>query len=105
MKKIESKLWNVYVCTPEEMGVVQKKKSHHKSREDEELIYFHTTENGKPEYYLDGKYFEENIKEVVTELILSNEFINIDENMTEEQRNWRAAEVSDSLINGVLKNL
>lgn len=105
MKKIKSKLWNVYVCTPEEMDVVKEKKSHRKLEEGKRLTCFHTTENRKPEYYIDGEYFEENIEEAVTRFILGNEFINIDENMTEEECDKRATEVSYSLINEVLKNL
>lgn len=69
------------------------------------LTCFHTTENRKPEYYIDGEYFEENIKEAVVRFILGNEFININENMTEEECDKRATEVSYSLINEVLKNL
>ena len=57
------------------------------------------------EYYLDGEYFGEDIKEAITKFILGNEFININENMTEEECNKRATEVSYSLINEVLKNL
>lgn len=105
MKKIKSKLWNVYVCTPEEMDVVVEKKSHRKLEEGRKLTCFYTTENRKPEYYFDGKYFEKNIDEAVTKFILSNEFINIDENMTEEDCDKRATEVAYSLINEVLKNL
>lgn len=102
MKKIKSKLWNVYVCTPGEMDVVGEKKSHRKLKEGKKLTSFYTTENKKPEYYIDGEYFEENIEEAVTKLILGNEFIN---DMTEEECDKRATEVAYSLINEVLKNL
>lgn len=105
MKKIKSKLWNIYVCTPEEMDVIREKKSHRKLEESSRLTCFHTTENRKPEYYFDSKYFGKNIDEAVTKFILSNEFINIDENMTEEECDKRATEVAYSLINEVLKNL
>ena len=98
MKKIESKLWNVYVCTPEEMDVVAKRKSHRKL-EDGKILYTDT------EYYLDGEYFGEDIKWAIIKFIIGNEFININENMTEEECNKRATEVLDSLINEVLKNL
>lgn len=101
MKKIESKLWNVYVCTPEEMDVVAKRKSHRKLEDGEKLTFLYTD----TEYYLDGEYFGEDIKEAITKFILGNEFININENMTEEECNKRATEVSYSLINEVLKNL
>lgn len=104
MKKIKSKLWNVYVCIPEEMDVVGKK-SHRKLEEGSRLTCFHTTENKKPEYYIDGKYFERNIEEAITKLILSNEFINCDDYATEEECDKRATEVAYSLINEVLKNL
>lgn len=101
MKKIESKLWNVYVCTSEEMNVNVREKYHLKSEEGKKLrsLYSDT------EYYLDGEYFGEDIKEAITKFILGNEFININENMTEEECNKRATEVSYSLINEVLKNL
>ena len=101
MKKIKSKLWNVYVCTPEEMNVNVREKYHLKSEEGKKLrsLYSDT------EYYLDGEYFGEDIKEAVTQFILSNEFININEKMTEEDCKKRAAEVSCSLIDEVLKNL
>lgn len=87
------------------MDVVREKKLHRKLEEGRRLTCFHTTWNRKPEYYIDSEYFEENIKEAVTRFILGNEFINIDENMTEEECNKRATEVSYSLINEVLKNL
>lgn len=87
------------------MDVVKEKKSHHKLEEGKRLTYFYTTENRKPEYYIDDEYFEDNIKEAVTKFILGNEFININENMTEEECDKRAIEVSYSLINEVLKNL
>lgn len=101
MKKIESKLWNIYICTPEEMNVNVREKYHLKSEEGKKLrsLYSDT------EYYLDGEYFGEDIKEAITKFILGNEFININENMTEEECNKRATEVSYSLINEVLKNL
>lgn len=101
MKKIESKLWNIYICTPEEMNVNVREKYHLKSEEGKKLrsLYSDT------EYYLDGEYFGEDIKEAVTQFILGNEFININENMTEEDCKKRATEVSYSLINEVLKNL
>ena len=105
MKKIESKLWDVYVCTPEEMDVVAKRKSHRKLEDGKKLVSYHTTLNRKSQYYLDGEYFGEDIKEAVTQFILGNEFININENMTEEDCKKRAAEVSCSLIDEVLKNL
>ena len=105
MKKIESKLWNVYVCTPEEMDVVAKRKSHRKLEDGEKLTCLYTTGYKKPEYYFDGEYYDWCIKEAITKFILGNEFININENMTEEECNKRAAEVSYSLINEVLKNL
>lgn len=105
MKKIESKLWNVYVCTPEEMDVVAKRKSHRKLEDGKKLVSYHKTLNRKSQYYIDGEYFDKNIKEAVTQFILSNEFININENMTEEECDKRATEVSYSLINEVLKNL
>ena len=105
MKKIESKLWNVYVCTPEEMNVVAKRKSHPKLEDGEKFVSYHTTLNRKSQYYIDGEHFDKNIKEAVTQFILSNEFININENMTEEECDKRATEVSYSLINEVLKNL
>ena len=107
MKKIESKLWDVYVCTPEEMDVVAKRKSHRKLEDGKKLVSYHTTLNRKSQYYIDGEYFDKNIKKkkAVTQLILSNEFININENMTEEDCKKRATEVLDSLINEVLKNL
>ena len=101
MKKIESKLWNVYVCTPEEMNVNVREKYHLKSEEGKMLRSLYTD----TEYYLDGEYFGEDIKEAITKFILGNEFININENMTEEECNKRATEVSYSLINEVLKNL
>ena len=106
MKKIESKLWDVYVCTPEEMNVVAKWKSHRKLENDgKKLVSYHKTLNRKSQYYMDGEHFDKNIKEAVTQFILSNEFININENMTEEECDKRATEVSYSLINEVLKNL
>lgn len=101
MKKIESKLWNVYVCTPEEMNVNVREKYHLKSEEGKKLTSLYTD----TEYYLDGEYFGEDIKEAITKFILGNEFININENMTEEDCKKRATEVSYSLINEVLKNL
>ena len=101
MKKIESKLWNVYVCTPEEMNVNVREKYHLKSEEGKKLTSLYTD----TEYYFDGEYFGEDIKEAITRFILSNEFININENMTEEECNKRATEVLYSLINEVLKNL
>ena len=101
MKKIESKLWNVYVCTQEEMNVNVRDKYHLKSEEGKKLTSLYTD----TEYYLDGEYFGEDIKEAITKFILGNEFININENMTEEECNKRATEVSYSLINEVLKNL
>lgn len=87
------------------MNVVQEKKSHRKLEEGKRLTSFYTTWNRKSEYYIDGEYFEENIEVAVTKLILGNEFINIDENMTEEKCDKRATEVAYSLINEVLKNL
>lgn len=105
MKKIRSKLWDVYVCTPEEMDVVGKKKSHRKLEEGKRLTCFHTTENKKPEYYIDGEYFEENIEEAVTKFILSDEFIDANDYASEEECDKRAQEVAYSLINEVLKNL
>ena len=101
MKKIESKLWNVYVCTPEEMDVVAKRKSHRKLEAGKKLTFLYTD----TEYYIDGEYYDWCIKEAITKFILGNEFININENMTEEECNKRATEVSYSLINEVLKNL
>lgn len=105
MKKIESKLWNIYICTSEEMNVVAKRKSHRKLEGGKKLTCLYTTGYKKPEYYFDGEYFGEDIKEAITRFILGNEFININENMTEEECNKRATEVSYSLINEVLKNL
>ena len=101
MKKIESKLWNVYVCTPEEMDVVAKRKSHRKLEDGKKLTFLYTD----TEYYIDSEYYDWCIKEAITKFILGNEFININENMTEEECNKRATEVSYSLINEVLKNL
>ena len=101
MKKIESKLWNVYVCTPEEMNVNVREKYHLKSEEGKKLTSLYTD----TEYYIDGEYYDWCIKEAITKFILGNEFININENMTEEECNKRATEVSYSLINEVLKNL
>ena len=105
MKKIESKLWNIYICTPEEMDVVAKRKSHRKLEDGKKLTCLYTTGYKKPEYYIDGENFGEDIKEAITRFILGNEFININENMTEEECDKRATEVSYSLINEVLKNL
>ena len=101
MKKIESKLWNIYICTPEEMDVVAKRKSPRKLEDGKKLTFLYTDK----EYYLDGEYYDWCIKEAITKFILGNEFININENMTEEECNKRATEVSYSLINEVLKNL
>lgn len=105
MKKIESKLWNIYICTSEEMNVVAKRKSHRKLEGGKKLTCLYTTGYKKPEYYFDGEYYDWCIKKAVTQLILSDEFININENMTEEECNKRATEVLYSLINEVLKNL
>ena len=101
MKKIESKLWNIYICTPEEMDVVAKRKSHRKLEDGKKLTFLYTD----TEYYIDGEYYDWCIKEAITKFILGNEFININENMTEEECNKRATEVLYSLINEVLKNL
>ena len=101
MKKIESKLWNIYICTPEEMDVVAKRKSHRKLEDGKKLTFLYTD----TEYYIDGEYYDWCIKEAITKFILGNEFININENMTEEECNKRATEVAYSLINEVLKNL
>lgn len=101
MKKIESKLWNIYICTSEEMNVIVREKHHLKSEEGKKLTSLYTD----TEYYFDGEYFGEDIKEAITRFILGNEFININENMTEEECDKRATEVSYSLINEVLKNL
>ena len=54
MKKIESKLWNIYICTPEEMDVVAKRKSHRKLENGKKLVSYHTTLNRKSQYYIDS---------------------------------------------------
>ena len=104
MKKIGSKLWNVYVCTYEEMDIVVKRRSHCKLKSSKKLVSYRLTKNRKLQYYIDEEYFNKTLKKVIIEFIISNKFINISEDMTEEECDKRAAEVSCSLIDEVLKN-
>ena len=83
------------------MDVVAKRKTHRKLEDGKKLTFLYTD----TEYYIDGEYYDWCIKEAITKFILGNEYNNINENMTEEECNKRATEVSYSLINEVLKNL
>lgn len=105
MKKIGSKLWNVYVCTQEEMDIVVKRRSHCNLKSSKKLVSYCLTKNRKSQYYIDDEYFNKTLKEVIIKFIINNKFINISENMTEEECDKKAIEVSYLLINNVLKNL